>query len=113
MVKIDIVMPTYCYDCPCHNGENGRCNITGDSVFDKRPFDCPLREDKSTTDVEEVKHGEWEDDADDLFWGNYIVKKHCSECGYTPEFDRETELFNLTKRCPNCGAKMDGGAGRD
>lgn len=59
-------------------------------------------------DVEEVKHGEWEDDADDIFWGNYIVKKHCSECGYTPEFDRETELFNLTKRCPECGAKMDG-----
>ena len=64
-------------------------------------------------DVEEVRHGEWEDDADDLFWGNYIVKKHCSECGYTPEFDRETELFNLTKRCPNCGAKMDGKENED
>lgn len=58
-------------------------------------------------DVEEVRHGEWEDDADDVYWGNYIVKKHCSECGYTPTFDRETELFDLTKRCPNCGAKMD------
>ena len=47
MVKIDIEMPTYCYECPCHNGENGRCNITGDSsVFDKRPFDCPLKEEK-------------------------------------------------------------------
>lgn len=68
-------------------------------------------DDVPTADVEEVRHGEWEDDADDVFWGNYIVKKHCSECGYTPKFDRETELFNLTKRCPNCGAKMDGKRG--
>lgn len=44
MVQIDIEMPIYCYDCPCHNGENGCCNITGDSTFDKRPFDCPLKE---------------------------------------------------------------------
>lgn len=50
MVKIDIELPIYCYDCPCHNGENGRCNITGDSTFDKRPFDCPLKEGKSKTD---------------------------------------------------------------
>lgn len=50
MVKIDIEMPTYCYDCPCHNGENGRCNITGDSVYDKRPFDCPLKEGKNKID---------------------------------------------------------------
>ena len=61
-----------------------------------------------TADVEEVRHGEWEDDADDPLWGNHIVKKHCSECGYTPKFDRETQLFDLTKRCPECGAKMDG-----
>ena len=47
MVQIDIEMPIYCYDCPCHNGENGRCNITGDSTFDKRLFDCPLKEEKS------------------------------------------------------------------
>lgn len=59
-------------------------------------------------DVEEVRHGEWIDDSDDVYWGNYIVKKHCSECGYTPKFDRETGLFNLTKRCPECGAIMDG-----
>lgn len=49
-VQIDIEMPIYCYDCPCHNGENGRCNITGDSTFDKRPFDCPLKEVKSKMD---------------------------------------------------------------
>lgn len=63
-----------------------------------------------TADVQEVKHGEWKDDQDDVYWGNYIVKKHCSRCGYTPNFDRKTELFDLTKYCPNCGAKMDGEA---
>ena len=50
MIQIDIELPIYCYDCPCHNGENGRCNITGDSTFDKRPFDCPLKEGKSKKD---------------------------------------------------------------
>lgn len=46
MVKIDIEMPTYCHDCPCYNGENGRCQISGDFTPDKRPFDCPLKEEK-------------------------------------------------------------------
>jgi hypothetical protein len=50
MIQIDIEMPKYCYDCPCHNGENGRCNIIGDSTYDKRPFDCPLKEVKSKKD---------------------------------------------------------------
>ena len=51
MVKIDIMMPTYCYDCPCHNGETGRCNITGASVFGKRPVDCPLQEGDATAEA--------------------------------------------------------------
>lgn len=55
MVKIDIEMPTYCYDCPCHNGKSGLCIITGDSVSNKRPFNCPLKEEK----VKEEKGGEW------------------------------------------------------
>lgn len=73
-----------------------------------RDFYVVPKENEPITEAEEVRHGDWEDDADDVYWGNYIVKKHCSECGYTPKFDRETELFDLTKRCPNCGAKMDG-----
>jgi rubrerythrin len=50
-------------------------------------------EDTPTADVEEVKHGEWED-RDGKTW--------CSLCGqsnkqYKPPY------------CPHCGAKMDGG----
>ena len=58
MVKIDIEMPIYCHDCPCHNGENGRCNITGNSVFDKRPLGCPLKEVKTRHWIECDMFGE-------------------------------------------------------
>lgn len=61
-----------------------------------------------TADVQEVRHGKWINDKEDVYWGNHIVKKHCSECGYTPRFNKETELFDLSKYCPECGAKMDG-----
>lgn len=90
MVKIDIEMPTYCYDCPCHNGENGRCNITGDSVFDKRPFDCPLKE---------VKHGHWVDK------GKFTVM--CSCCEHYLALNLLMNYLTMDF-CPVCGAKMDG-----
>ena len=114
MVKIDITMPTYCYDCPCHDGENGRCNITGAFVFDKRPFDCPLREDKSTTEVEEVRHGEWEDVSTnystELFDGEFeVATMKCSKCNrYHNEVYHYGNPTEFAHYCPNCGAKMDG-----
>lgn len=37
-------MPEYCYDCPLHDGENGRCNILGITVLDYIPKACPLVE---------------------------------------------------------------------
>ena len=40
-------MPKDCYDCPCHNGENGRCQITKETTEDKRPYDCPLVEENT------------------------------------------------------------------
>ena len=81
MVKIDIEMPTYCHDCPCCNGENGQCNITGNYTFDKRPFDCPLKEEK---------HAHWHFDE---------VSYECSAC---KEVYRSGYNY-----CPYCGAKMD------
>ena len=51
--------------------------------------DCP------TADVQEVKHGRWEDN----YVGDSIEGLYCTECGEICgcEFDY----------CPNCGAKMD------
>ena len=101
MVQIDIEMPIYCYDCPCHNGENGRCNITGDSTFDKRPFDCPLKEVK-LADLPSVqperKKGKWID-CGSIWEGvdEYQVWR-CSEC-IIPNYKK-------TRFCPNCGADM-------
>lgn len=56
-------------------------------------------------DVEEVRHGRWEDSRRLDFGGIYHWFRQCSEClyereDYTPEKD--------TNYCPNCGAKMDG-----
>lgn len=45
---------------------------------------------------------------DYLFRGKRIDNgecvSHCSECGF------ETYPENITPYCPNCGARMDGGA---
>lgn len=58
--------------------------------FLKMIFDAP------TVDAVFVVHGKWEDA------GFGLVYK-CSECGLS-------EDVRLSNYCPNCGAKMDGGA---
>lgn len=50
-----------------------------------------------TADVQEVKHGYWEDDE-----YMYI----CNICGKWLDITQGTADMNY---CPNCGAKMDGG----
>lgn len=55
---------------------------------------CPILN-APTADVAEVKYGEW-------VHGERI--SHCSECGV------EMLPENITPYCPNCGARMDGGA---
>lgn len=40
----DINKPQYCWECPCHNGENGTCNLLGISICDEIPEKCPLVE---------------------------------------------------------------------
>lgn len=39
-------LPDYCYDCPCHNGEDGRCraDANGRYTSEYRPYWCPLKE---------------------------------------------------------------------
>ena len=52
------------------------------------------------------KEGEWKYPPYAPFGGSYEMKR-CSICGYKPDFDSDNPY---TKFCPNCGAKMKGGA---
>ena len=51
-------------------------------------------------DVAPVRHGYWKDHG---------YKWQCSECGALMDLDG-TPRENLLFYCPNCGARMDGGA---
>ena len=35
-------IPEYCYDCPCHDGNNGKCNAANMYSSDDRPNWCPM-----------------------------------------------------------------------
>ena len=51
--------------------------------------------------------GTWEGTADGYANGELVYDTWtCSECGYTVDTD---DPDDLTKFCPNCGAKMEGG----
>ena len=61
-------------------------------------------------DVVEVRHGQWDGEGDGYADGEIVIDVwYCSECGYC--IDDGTDDPNiLPNYCPNCGAKMDGGA---
>lgn len=61
-----------------------------------------------TIDPESLRpRGTWEGTADGYADGELVYDTWmCSECGYTVETDGPDDL---TKFCPNCGAKMEGG----
>lgn len=56
-------------------------------------------------DVVPVVHGRWIDGAEDFTCGNHNAE--CSICRCYVSWDGCDEDFNY---CPNCGARMDGGA---
>lgn len=63
-----VKMPNYCYDCPCHDGENGHCQIDRNLYCTDRPAKCPLIEVPAHGDLidKEViynKTAEWEAQA--------------------------------------------------
>lgn len=84
-----------------------------DEYIDKQAFlDCMKRTDRyfnvkfdienfPNADVAPVRHGRWEEASD----GDGIVCPFCRTDFCTIIYD--TEHFNY---CPNCGAKLDGGA---
>lgn len=61
-----------------------------------------------TIDPESLRpRGMWEGTADGYADGELVYDTWtCSECGYTVDTD---DPDDLTKFCPNCGAKMEGG----
>ena len=68
-------------------------------------------DDQPTIDPESLRpHGKWETDKEDIEWGNHLKKKHCTNCGSRPHYDKEKGIFILTAYCHNCGATMEGTA---
>ena len=62
-------------------------------------------DDMPTVDAEPVVHGKWDDESVAFY-------RKCSECGCCVEWDKKPFLYGIGEYnyCPNCGAKMDGGA---
>lgn len=58
-------------------------------------------------DVAPVVHGRFEDSRDEWFGTDVYT---CSKCRESYVLVEGTPKENLWNYCPNCGAKMDGGA---
>ena len=120
MVQLDIPMPKTCYECPCHDGENNSCQVTGKYYYDEILRSCPLIELPSARprqtceywDSEsnfcalcrpsaqpERKKGKWINETAFFYEG-----WECSACGFDVEGERQPPWHF----CPNCGAKMRG-----
>lgn len=53
-----------------------------------------------------ITSAEWKIDEDDCYGDNSFIRRHCSNCGKTPYFDREIRKYMYSPYCPNCGARM-------
>ena len=83
-----------------------RCKTTPDlltTVQDRLNDTLDLLDNFPAADVDPVRHGEWE--PSDKHKG-YVSCSICHDCYVEPEWVSDLK-WNY---CPNCGAKMDGGA---
>ena len=90
---IEEIREERCYNC--RNFKDMKCDYCGTADY------IYMIEDMPAADVAPVVHGQWEEASD----GDGIVCPFCRTDFCTIIYD--TEYFNY---CPNCGAKMDGGA---
>ena len=73
MVQLDISMPKTCYECPCHDGENNSCQVTGKYYYDEILRSCPLIELPSTQQEEAIpaawleEQAKWFESMDNAF----------------------------------------------
>ena len=95
MIGLNIKMPKKCKDCPCWLDY---CIPLDRYTGESKPSDCPL-----VNDVQEVKHGHWEEVRD--MWGDTLWRCDC--CGIEWDFIEGDPMDNGTNYCPNCGAKME------
>ena len=93
-IEREDLLELYRMDDPVLN-ENGHVPLP---VIRQNIMDIPA------ADVAPVRHERWEIEMDDMGW----LKHTCPNCGYVKRTDIHVSLgWNY---CPNCGAKMDGGA---
>lgn len=66
-----------------------------------------------TVDAVPVVHGRWvaiDEDCEALDGETESKRWGCTNCHEIVEYDDYTHIQRLSPYCPNCGAKMDGGA---
>lgn len=85
---------------PENDGSDGGTIILMPGTYNSAEIEAML-ENLPAADVEPVRHGEWIEDHDYL---------KCPECSVMVK--RDFTFFDIGNwnYCPNCGAKMDGGA---
>ena len=93
-----------CRNCNSPNCKG--CNIkTLETMLSNGKFDCLMNENRCinpSADVAPVRHGCWErviPSKSAAKWSTRVSCSNCHSAGYVHH-----------KYCPNCGAKMDGGA---
>lgn len=89
------IKEVYCVGCNSYNGVRCRACGTGDAI--------DMFEDAPAADVAPVRHGRWELTGADKY-GRGGIWKCTGRDGCGKFYPYKCDF------CPNCGAKMDGGA---
>lgn len=94
--RIDVMKICESYSEHCFNSSDAKGQDIADRILDD-VVEIP------TANVEEVKHGEWV-----TVYSENGYHKECSVCGSRWMLDSKEHICKETKRCYECGAKMDG-----